>query len=262
MKNFAKIIKETRVEPGSLAIFWIAQAGFVFKTPGGKVIYTDPYLTDYAQRTLPEYGYGFKRIMATLIEPEEVDADYVISTHSHADHFDADAMPILAKNSRIHFIGAPDCQELYIKADIKHDRFTILHQAETLELEGFKLSGVYADHSDLALEALGLWFEFDGIKVWQVGDSAYRPGKWQDLFEQYVDVLILPINGAYGNMNEVEAAKLARDSHACMVIPCHFWMFPLHFGNPADFLEACKRYAPEVMPLLMTQGELFLYHKE
>ena len=86
-------IRETQVEPGSLAIFWLAQAGFVFKTSIGKVIYVDPYLTDYVQRVLPEYGLGFKRMMASLIAPEEVEADYVISTHSHADHFDGDAMP-------------------------------------------------------------------------------------------------------------------------------------------------------------------------
>jgi L-ascorbate metabolism protein UlaG (beta-lactamase superfamily) len=48
------------------------------------VIYVDPYLTDYVQHVLPEYGLGFKRMMATLLEPEEVEADYVISTHSHA----------------------------------------------------------------------------------------------------------------------------------------------------------------------------------
>ena len=261
MESLAKRIQETRAEPGSVAIFWIAQAGFIFKTPAGIVLFIDPYLTNYVQHVLPEYGLGFKRLMASLIEPEEVEADYVISTHSHADHFDAEAMPVIARNERVHFIGAPDCRELYHNAGIPENRFTILQQGITLDLDGVKLTGVYADHGDLAPDALGLWLDFDGIHVWQVGDSAYRPDMWQNLFAQGVDVLLPPINGAYGNLDDVEAAKLAHDSHARLTIPCHFWMFPLHFGNPAGFLEACQKYAPETKPLLMTQGELYIYKK-
>lgn len=261
-KSLAEKIIKTRVEPGSLAVCWLAQAGFIFKTSNGKLIYIDPYLTDYVQRILPEHGFGFKRIMATLIEPQEVVADFVINSHSHPDHFDTDAIQVLAQNSRICFIGAEDCRESYIKAGIPDERFTILREGETLELEGFKLTGVYADHGNLAPDALGLWLNFEGIQVWFVGDSAYRPEKWQDLFKQTIDILITPINGAYGNINEVEAAKLANEANPQIVIPCHFWMFPLHLGNPAAFLESCQQYAPEIKPMLMTQGEILIYHKQ
>jgi L-ascorbate 6-phosphate lactonase len=261
MINLAQTIRETHVPPDSLGIFWLAQAGFVFKTSDGKIIYVDPYLTEYVQRVLPEYGLGFKRMMASLLEPEEVDADYVISTHSHADHFDAEAIPRMAGNQRIHFIGAPDCRDLYRSVGIPEDRFTILDLDETLDLDGCQLTGVFADHGDLAPEALGLWFDFNGLTVWQVGDSAYRPDQWKGLFEKSVDVLLPPINGAFGNMDELDAARLAADVHARVTIPCHFWMFPLHFGNPAGFLDACKEYAPKTTPLLMTQGECYIYQK-
>ena len=93
MVNLAERIRETLVKPGNVAIFWLAQAGFVFKNTSGKIIYIDPYLTDYVERALPEYGMGFKRIMPKLIAPEDVEADYVISTHSHQDHLDVDALP-------------------------------------------------------------------------------------------------------------------------------------------------------------------------
>ena len=62
-------------------------------------------------------------------------------------------------------------------------------------------------------------------------------------------------------MNGVEAARLARDAHAKVAIPCHFWMFAEHYGNPAEFLQACKEFAPLVCPVLMTQGERFIYQK-
>ena len=101
-----------------------------------------------------------------------------------------------------------------------------------------------------------------GIKVWQVGDTAYRPDQWQNIFAQSVDIVLPPINGAFGNMNGIEAAKLAAAAHAKVVIPCHFWMFAQHHGDPLEFLDACKEFAPEVRPMLMTQGERFIYQRQ
>ncbi|MCL4394570.1 MAG: MBL fold metallo-hydrolase [Chloroflexi bacterium] len=262
MESLARKIQETQVPSNSLALFWISQAGFVFKSHSGRVICVDPYLTDYVERALPDYGLGFKRIMAKIIEPEEVDADYVVSTHSHQDHLDVDALPGLLANPRIHLIGAPDCRDIYVKAGVPEDRFSIFHQGETIDLGGPHMTGVYADHGDAAPEALGVLLDFDGIKVWQVGDSAYRPDMWHELFEQEIDILLPPINGAFGNLNAVDAAKLTRDSGARIVIPCHYWMFALHYGNPAEFLEACKAFAPQARPLLLTQGERFIYTKQ
>ncbi len=257
MKNLAQTIRQLTVQPGSLALIWLAQAGFVFKTPAAKIIYVDPYLTDSVQRLLPEYGLGFKRLTPSLIEPQEVEADYVISTHSHQDHLDVDALPIMARNPRACFIGAPDCRAAYLDAGLPDSRFAILHQDETLDLPGFQLTGVYADHGSLAPDALGLWFNFDGLRVWVVGDTAYRPERWGAQFAQNPDLLIPPINGAFGNLNEVEAARLAGDAHARWTLPCHFWMFPLHQGNPLRFLEACQQHAPETKPLLLTPGEVY-----
>ncbi len=257
MSDLAHKIQETRVEAGSLAIFWISQAGFVYKTPGDTIIYIDPYLTNCVERL-----YGFKRIMGTPIKVEEVDADYVVSTHSHEDHLDVDAIPMLAQNPRTKFVGAPDCLNKYQDLGLPEDKYLILEQGQTLEFGDFSLTGVYADHGDLAPDAQGVILTVGDIKVWQVGDSAYRPEKWQDVFAMDIDVIVLPINGAFGNLDGIEAAKLAHDAGAKVAIPCHFWMFAEHNGDPAQFLEACKEYAPEVRPLLMTQGEMFVIFKE
>ena len=261
MSQLARRIRETEVEDDSLALFWISQAGFVYKTPSGKVIYIDPYLTDYVHRLLPNEGYGFKRIMGTPIEAEEVEADYVVSTHSHPDHFDVDAIAILAQGPRVHFVGAPDCRAEYAKLGIAPERYSIFTAGQTLDYGDFALTGVYADHGDLAPDALGVVLTVGDIRVWQVGDTAYRPDRWREVFALGIDILIPPINGAYGNLDGVEAARLAHDTRAAIAIPCHFWMFVEHNGNPAQFMEACKELAPEVRPLLLSQGESFIYHK-
>lgn len=139
------------------------------------------------------------------------------------------------------------------------DRCFLLEEGKTLQFGDFSLTGVYADHGDFAPEALGVVLTVGDISIWHVGDSAYRFEMWQDMYGLGIDIVIPPINGAFGNLDGVEAAKLAQQARAAIAIPCHFWMFAEHNGDPALFLDACKEYAPEVRPLLLTQGELFVY---
>lgn len=254
MPKLAQRIRETFVPAGHLALFWLSQAGFVYKTHSGRIIYIDPYLSDYVYRM-----YGFKRLMGTPIEAEEVDADYVVSTHAHGDHLDIDTLPILARVPRLRFIGAPDCVQEYSRLGLPESRYLQIDKGQTLLFDGFSLTGVYADHGAGTPHALGIILESEGIRVWQVGDSAYRPTLMEPIFRMRPDIIIPPINGAFGNLDGIEAARLAHDSGAKIAIPCHFWMFAEHNGNPMQFLQACKELAPGTRPVLLSQGEMLLY---
>jgi L-ascorbate metabolism protein UlaG (beta-lactamase superfamily) len=57
------------------------------------------------------------------------------------------------------------------------------------------------------------------------------------------DVAILPINGKLGNMDGREAAAVAKEAGAGLVIPCHFEMFEFNTASPDEFVEACTRLA-------------------
>ncbi|MCE5259112.1 MAG: MBL fold metallo-hydrolase [Chloroflexi bacterium] len=254
MLRLAQRIEELKVPRGHLAIFWLAQAGFVYKTSNGSVIFIDPYLSDYVYRM-----FGFKRLMGTPIEADEVDADLVVSTHAHGDHLDLDALPVLARVARLRFVGAPDCVPEYQKLGLPTGKYMQLDKGATLKFDGFSLTGVYADHGPSTPHALGIILESEGIRVWQVGDTAYRPEMMEPIFQMHPDIIIPPINGAFGNMDGIEAAKLAHDAGAKVAIPCHFWMFAEHNGNPLQFIKACQEYAYEVKPVLLSQGELFIY---
>jgi L-ascorbate 6-phosphate lactonase len=257
VSDLAERIESTQVPAGGLAIFWVAQAGFVFKTPNDKIIYSDVYLTDSLERI---YGM-FKRIMATPIKPEEVEADLVVSTHAHGDHLDVDAVPIIARNPRTRFIGAADCVPEYQKLGLPADKYLQIQVGQTIAFDGFSLTGVYADHGPTTPDALGIVLKVGPITVWQVGDTSYCPEKMGAAIAMKPDIIIPPINGAYGNLDGIAAARLAADSGASIAIPCHYWMFVEHNGNPAQFLEGCKQHAPKVQPKILSQGELFLYAK-
>src|ERR1700694_4167268 len=104
MTDLAQRIAATAVEPGSLALFWLCQAGFAFKNSAGRVVYIDPYFSDVVERR-----FGFKRMMACPIAAEEVDADLIICTHEHLDHMDTDALPVVAKNPKVRLAGPIEC---------------------------------------------------------------------------------------------------------------------------------------------------------
>lgn len=76
-----------------------------------------------------------------------------------------------------------------------------------------------------------------------------------------IDILILPINGEYGNMNERDAAMLAAQTKAKITIPCHFWTFARHQGSPHDFQMEMNYVAPDLYSYIMAQGECIIYSK-
>ena len=62
-----------------------------------------------------------------------------------------------------------------------------------------------------------------------------------------IDVALLPINGRAperrvpGNLFGREAAQLARDIEAKLVIPCHFDMFEFNTASPDEFIHHCQK---------------------
>ncbi|MDO9542007.1 MAG: MBL fold metallo-hydrolase [Kiritimatiellia bacterium] len=252
--NLAETIKKTEVLPGSVAFFFLGQAGFCFNFSNGKTLFLDAYLSDSCYRL-----FGFKRMTPTVIRPEEVSADIFFSTHSHADHLDPDALEIIAKNRGIYFLGSPDCAEIYRQAGIAESRYGILKYGQEKEICGLKLKAVYADHGDLAPEAIGLLIDYDGIKIYNTGDTAYAPDKIIPSLASEVDVMIAPINGAFGNINAAEACRLAELIRPRILIPAHFWMFVEHNGDPAEFLKEAEKLPAGIKPLIMAPGEKLVY---
>ena len=253
MGKVAQNIAGKKVEEGTVAIFWLGQAGFVFKTAQGKIIYIDPYLTDSVEGVA-----GFKRLTPSVIEPGEVRADWVVITHLHPDHLDIDAVPEIAKKGKARFIGPPECMEKCRELGVSEDCLVGVVAGDERDLDGVRLLAVYADHGDLAPEAIGVVFDFDFASVYITGDTSYSPEEMDKVFSMKPEVIIPVINGRFGNLNPQEAALLTRDVHAKVAIPCHFWTFAEHNGDPLAFLEACKRETPEAKVVLMKQGECYL----
>jgi L-ascorbate metabolism protein UlaG (beta-lactamase superfamily) len=150
------------------------------------------------------------------------------------------------------------------------------------DVGGLKITAVPAAHNAIDRDAhghchfLGYVFEFSqysvnmrtrgvtvGAREWTIyhsGDTKLYPGMADLLRPFNIDVALLPINGdrperrVAGNLSGKEAAQLAKDINAKLVIPCHYDMFEFNTADPADeFVPECERLGQPYR--VLQQGE-------
>ena len=249
MSDFALKVASHTVQKGELTVFSMGQAGYLIKTASGKLIGLDMYLTDCVERLC-----NFRRISAKMLAPDELHFDYLLVSHEHPDHFDVDAMPIMMANPytvlATSLCGKAQADKLGIKNNVY-----ALKRGESHDFGDFNLRAVYCDHGELAPYALGFIIEIDGFKLYYAGDTCYSPDKVANLKNEHFDLMMAPLNGAFGNLNEEECAKYAELIQPALTLPCHFWTFIEHGGEPRKFVEAMKTVAPERKYMFLTQGE-------
>lgn len=250
---------DEKVPDGTVALWWLGQAGFAFKTPAGKVVYVDPYLSDAAERL-----FGFKRLALAPVAAEEVRTDVVVLTHEHADHLDPDAVPIIAKNNPACRFAAPvGCESGLIEAGIDAKARLTLEASRRYDLDGVTIHTNPADHGDFSETALSVVLEFGQFRVFCTGDTSFRPQLLKPLYETRPDLFLPCINGVFGNMGHIDAAMLTQAVRPRLAIPCHYGTFAEHgAANPGGFLHACRYFCPEVKALLLRPGERLILEKE
>jgi len=249
MSHTAQKILSMPVPEGKLGVFFMGQAGVILKSPSGQLLGVDLYLSDCCQRY-----FGFKRLMPQILDPGEIIFDYLLISHAHYDHFDPDSVPILMSNCHTEMIAAYDveaeCQKLNI-----NDKITYMKCWDAVALDDITVNAVPCDHGELAPDALGFLIEINGKTIYYMGDTSFRPDLLENPALQGVDLLLLPINGAFGNLNEEEAAKVVSILKPKMTVPCHYWNFAEHGGNPGLFKTNMESIAPDSAFTLMRQGE-------
>ncbi len=254
MYDLAGEIRSAEVPAGSVRMWWLGQAGFAFKTSAGEVVYVDPYLSDAVERL-----HGFKRLSLAPIAAEEVECGLVVLTHEHTDHLDPDTIPVIAaKNPECRFAAPAGCEDELKAAGVSRDRWLLLEPRQDKRVGHVVIHTAQADHGDLAPTALAIVLDFDGVRVFLSGDTSWRPGLFQPLFDLAPDVVLPCINGVFGNMGHIDAAMLVRQAVPRFAIPCHFWTFAEQGGgDPAGFMHACLHYAPETKAMVLRPGEGF-----
>jgi L-ascorbate metabolism protein UlaG (beta-lactamase superfamily) len=239
MSSLARTIDETEVRPGSVMTWWLGGTGFVFKIRTGMQIFVDPYFSNCVARI-----FGVERAFPPPIRADEARPDLVVTTHWHEDHLDPEGIPVVAKHSRCRFMGPPSCVSRMLGWGIPRDRVISLSVEQTHEFEGVTITSVAARHVAgvpgwETHDAIGLLLDFDGLRVYHSGDTEYDLRLRALAYDARAPIhaCMLVINGVGGNMNAHEAALLAWQLGARIVIPMHHILWKDFSGGEQATLD-------------------------
>jgi L-ascorbate metabolism protein UlaG (beta-lactamase superfamily) len=184
------------------------------------------------------------------VAPERLDfIDVVTSSHNHTDHLDGETLgPLLRVNPRIKLI-IPEANRAFVaeRLGIEPALPIGIDDGGSAEVAGFHFTGVPSAHEELSNQYMGYVIRFGPWTVYHPGDTILYAGMAQRLRQVPPDVALLPINGraperrVAGNLDGREAAGLAKDIGARLVIPCHYEMFEFNTASPDEFVAEARR---------------------
>jgi L-ascorbate metabolism protein UlaG (beta-lactamase superfamily) len=221
--------------PG-LHLWWLGQSGFLVLWEGRRLL-LDPYLSDSLTRKYAKTDTPHVRMTRRVIAPERLHVDIVTSSHNHTDHLDAETLgPILDNGAAL---VAPAANVEFVRGRLGRDPDVALAEGGRATIAGFELEAVPAAHPELAPQYAGYVVRCGGGSIYHSGDTLVFDGMAERI--PAVDIAILPINGALGNMDAREAANVAYAIGAGVAVPCHYEMFEFNTADPADFVAECER---------------------
>ncbi|MBH91061.1 MAG: hypothetical protein CMG67_02995 [Candidatus Marinimicrobia bacterium] len=262
-KDFMKSILEYNLDNNSLAIWSLGQNGFILKSPDGKTVCIDPYLSNYCAEAdkYKHFKFRLDRQLPIFIDPEDLDVDIIITTHSHDDH--ADPFTLSKIKNKTIFIGPWEAFERFKSCGIDEKYCFLIHPNQELKVKGVNIFGTFSlptDYTDL--NHMGFIIGFDnGISFYNSGDTDYT--NLLGLAGQFrPDIASICINGGFNNLDNMDAVKITKMINPKVVIPCHYDMMVNNTGNPLifeSFLEAEKCNSKFE---LMAYYEPYIYNNE
>lgn len=251
-------------------VWWLAQSGFLIKWQT-KYLLFDPYLSDSLSVKYQHTEKPHVRMSERVIDPAELDfLDIVTSSHNHTDHLDAETLIPILENKKVQFIIPEANRDFVVDRIGCETAFPVgLNDGISFEHEGFKITGVPSAHNELERNEkgecryMGYVVQFGDYSIYHSGDTLLFDGLQEILKPFQVDIAFLPINGnkpgrkVAGNLNPEEAAKLAKEIGAKLVIPHHYHLFEFNTADPEDFEAACLKYGVHYKVLELGEGMVY-----
>ena len=212
---------------------WLGHAAVEVRTPGGRTILFDPWLTNPKSPRTPDAQQAL---------------DLLLVTHGHGDHM-GEAVSLAAR-----FRPAWPCMhEMSLWAARRlpggFEQVTGMNKGGTADVAGLRVSMTPAEHSagdwnpaaetTLFLgEPAGFVVELEnGFRIYHAGDTAVfgDMALIRELFRP--DLAMLPIGGHY-TMDPTAAAIATELLGVRHVLPIHWGTFPLLAGTPQQLADA------------------------
>ena len=262
-KQYMRSIREFAVPKDALAIWFLGQNGFLLKDASGTLIAIDLYLSNSCASTFAHLPFRLDRQLPVFIEPEDLDVDVFLTTHSHQDHADPETIRRISKTSPARFLGPFDSMRLYRQCGVPESFCRLIHPGETVDLGGATtLQATFALPTDATdLNHTGVLLEFaNGIRFYNTGDSAHAE-HLATLLPEQVDICAICINGGFHNLSSAQAASIVKAIRPRVVTPCHYDMMINNVGSPEMFRVALDLAGCDAAFHQMNYYEPWLYRR-
>lgn len=194
------------------------------KLTGSKTIYIDPY----------------------MIDKDYSDADYIFCTHGHYDHFsEEDILKLMNENTKIITV---ECNHGMARGLFRDEsKINIVEPNEEYEIDDIKFRTVPAYNKEKLYHQkkerwVGFIIELDGLSYYIAGDT----DALDELMAIECDVAFLPVGGKY-TMDYIEAARLANEITADVVIPTHYGSIVGEKTDGENFAKLVKNKTVKVL---------------
>jgi L-ascorbate metabolism protein UlaG (beta-lactamase superfamily) len=267
-RDLIEEINGTVPAPGSLAIWWLGQSGFLIKSRGGIVV-IDPYLSEHLTKKYESSARPHVRMTrAPLRGADLLGVDLILASHKHSDHLDPETLPQLLDASPGAVLVLPEALLDHARSlGLPARRLVGTDAGRNVAVGGFGVRAIPSAHERLDRDELGRHLylgyviETEGLRLYHSGDCVAYPGLADALGPPPPDVLFLPINGrdpargVPGNMTAAEAVDLAAAVRPRYVVPHHYDMFTFNTVPVETFEAEARRLPPEVKPRVLRCGE-------
>ncbi len=227
--------RNTNVFDNGLEIRWLGHAAFRIKTPGGKIVYVDPWL---------------ENPVAPPDAKEADKADLILLTHGHFDHFGNTLELATRTNAKV--VTNFEISVFLKGKGLPDDKLVGMNTSGSFEIDGIKLTMVPAVHGSGITDgekivdggvAAGFIMKLeDGYTVYHTGDT----GLFSDMkliAQLYKPKVVMMCIGGFYTMSPVEAAEAVKLLKPDIVIPMHYGTFPALSGTP----EALEKLLPKTV---------------
>lgn len=255
-------IEEEKVQPGTVAMWWLGCTGIWLKTPGDCDISVDFWCGNGKRTKKNKYmakGHQMAnmcggrllqpnlRAMPSVLDPFAVKkVDAVFATHYHQDHMDPNYAAAVLKNikEKVPFIGPKESINLWRKWGVPEDRFIQVKPGDHLEIKDIQIEvlesfdrtclvttngeedirGTCPDNMDE--KAVNYLFKTPGGNIYHSGDSHYSIYFAKHGKDHKIDVAF----GSYGEnpvgiadkMTSCDILRMAEALRCQVVIPIHY----------------------------------------
>jgi L-ascorbate metabolism protein UlaG (beta-lactamase superfamily) len=263
-------------------LWWLGQSAFLLHW-NGRCLLLDPFLSSKDPQT--QAGNSAPaRPTKRVIAPEKLDfIDLVLVSHHEPDHLNASTLRILGRvNPKLVLVCPASLRELAReRSRLPAGRIVSIDphpsaspgypmQDKLVSVQGFHVIPVIADRRSLAggdagrYPPTGFIIERSDFALYHGSHAMLEARAVSELRAWKITVALLPIDGreddrdVTGNYWGEEAAALAKEMQADLVIPCHYNPSEPEGVTTDEFEWACALIQQEGQ--VLQQGQRFTFH--